>query len=412
MIDPAMMISRRDFSRGLASLMGLLTCLPICAQKAATRPPLSNRANSGEIENPKALSGFFLALADASSGRRIEPVRIMHFGDSHVAADVLTAEIRVDLQSQFGDGGAGYVVPRNPMSTRRRGLVTGATQGWQIEGIGGRLEVDRIYGPGGISLATSDPNEKIWLETSSNHFEVYYVRQPGGGTVDITIDGATILDAPLSLASGRVTTECITFDSPEDSIHRIEIRTLAPGKTRILGIVAERIVPGVSYDVLGVNGARISRLLTWNSVAFAANLAQRKPDLIILAYGTNEITDASWTPASYRRLLKTVINELRQATPQASILLFAPPDRADLPQASARMPAMIEVQRRAAFESGAAFWSAYDAMGGAGSMNSWVVRGLGQGDRVHLTRQGYAQLADSFFHDLMRAYSQSRLKSR
>jgi lysophospholipase L1-like esterase len=407
-----MMVYRRGFSRVLASLLMLLACLPVCAQKASPRSPLSNRANSSGIENPSALSGFFGALADVSSGRRIEPVRVMHFGDSHVAADVLTAEIRGNLQSQFGDGGAGFIVPRNPMSTRRRGVLSGATQGWQIEGIGGRLESDGIYGPGGISLATGSPNERIWLETFSNHFEVYYVRQPGGGTVDITIDGASILDAPLSLASRRVTTECLTFDSPEDSIHRVEIRTLSSGKTRILGIVAERIVPGVSYDVLGINGARLSRLLSWNSVAFAANLAQRKPDLIILAYGTNEVTDSAWTPALYRRLLKTVINEIREAAPQASILLFAPPDRADLPQASARMPAMIETQRRAAFESGAAFWSAYGAMGGAGSMNNWVMRGLGQGDRVHLTRQGYGQLADSFFHDLMRAYGQSRLKSR
>jgi lysophospholipase L1-like esterase len=406
------MIFRHAGRRASAFLLLSLSCLPVCAQKAAPRSPLANRANSSEIENPGALSSFFGALADVSSGRRIEPVRVMHFGDSHVAADVLTAEIRGNFQSQFGDGGPGYIVPLNPMSTRRRGVLTGATQGWQIEGIGGRLESDSIYGPGGISLATSSPSEKIWLETLSNHFEVYYVRQPGGGTVDITIDGASILDAPLSLASRRVTTECLTFDSPADSIHRIEIRTLTAGKTRILGIVAERIVPGVSYDVLGINGARLSRWLSWNSVAFAANLNQRKPDLIILAYGTNEVTDAAWTPAAYRRLLRTVINELRETAPQASILLFAPPDRSDLPQASARLPAMIETQRRVAFESGAAFWSAYDAMGGAGSMNNWVRRGLGQGDRVHLTRPGYVQLADSFFRDLMRAYGQSQLKSR
>ena len=29
----------------------------------------------------------------------------MHFGDSHVAADVLTREIRDRFQNEFGDGG-------------------------------------------------------------------------------------------------------------------------------------------------------------------------------------------------------------------------------------------------------------------------------------------------------------------
>ena len=377
-----------------------------------TAPPPSDRSNLTAIENPGALANFFKALSEAKSGRRIEPVRLMHFGDSHVAADVLTAEIRQRLQSQFGDGGAGYIVPRNPMSTRRRGVLSGATQGWQIEGIGGRLESDGIYGPAGISLMTSAPNERIWLEASCNHFEVYYVSQPGGGKIDIEIDGASVLDEPLSLNSHRIATESITFDNPADTVHRLEIRTLLPGKTRILGIAAERIAPGISYDVLGINGARASRLLSWNTAALAANLAQRKPELIVLAYGTNEVADPSWTPASYRRLLKVVIHELRAAAPQASILLFAPPDRTDLPLAAQRMPAMIETERRAAIESNAAFWSAYDAMGGPGSMNAWVGRGLGQGDQVHLTRPGYAMLADAFFRDLMRAYNQSKTRSR
>ena len=389
-----------------AAAMIFVAALSVSAQNSASRSSVS------KIENPGALVNFFEALAEVSSGRRIEPVRVMHFGDSHVAADVLTAEIRLRLQNQFGDGGAGYIVPRNPMSTRRRAVVSGATQGWQIEGIGGRSESDGIYGPAGISLATNAPHERIWLEASCNHFEVYYVSQPGGGKIDIKIDGASALDGPLSLASHRVATGSITFDNPADTIHRLEIRTLAAGKARILGSVAERIVPGVSYDVLGINGARASRLLSWNPGAFAANLAQRKPDLIILAYGTNEVADASWTPPSYRRLLDAVIRELHNAAPQASILLFAPPDRADLPIAAERMAALVETERRAAIESDAAFWSAFAAMGGPGSMNVWVGRGLAQGDHVHLTRPGYALLADAFFRDLMRAYDSSRARSR
>jgi lysophospholipase L1-like esterase len=192
----------------------------------------------------------------------------------------------------------------------------------------------------------------------------------------------------------------------------VEIRTLTGGKTRILGIVAERLAPGLSYDVLGINGARASRILSWNTAALSANLAQRNPDLIILAYGTNEVADPDWTPAGYRRVLANVIRELHTAAPQASILLFAPPDRADLPLASDRMPSMANAQRRAAIESNAGFWSAFDAMGGPGSMDAWVARGLGHGDRVHLSRQGYSLLAKAFFGDLMRAHSQSRLRSR
>jgi 3-hydroxy-3-methylglutaryl CoA synthase len=81
-----------------------LCVLPVCAQP-------KNKTLRGGIENPNALRSFFAALNEASAKQRLEPVRIMHFGDSHVAADVLTREIRERFQADFGAGGAGFVVP-------------------------------------------------------------------------------------------------------------------------------------------------------------------------------------------------------------------------------------------------------------------------------------------------------------
>ncbi len=365
----------------------------------ADEPPRSG------IENPAALQNFFRALRDARSRQRLEPVRIMHFGDSHTAADVLTADIRRHLQGDFGDGGAGWIVPKNPMSTRRLGITSGATSGWSIDGIGGRIAPHRIYGPAGIALSTRQPNERAWVEAPGNHFELYYVRQPGGGSIDVLVDGRSVLDAPVYLTSSRPEASHLFFDTPAaNSRHRVEVRTLSEGQVSILGIVAENLAPGVVYDVLGVNGARASRILSWNQSALAAVLADRKPDLIVLEYGTNEVADSGWTVASYQRLLAGLLRRLQSAAPQASLILLGPPDRSDLPVAVNQMPLLIEAQRRAAFQTGAAFWSSYDAMGGGGTMNAWVAQGLGQGDHVHLTRAGYDRIADHFYRDLMLVY--------
>ena len=65
---------------------------------------------------------------------------------------------------------------------------------------------------------------------------------------------------------------------------------------------------------------------------------------------------------------------------------------------------MIVAQRRAANAADAAFWSAYEAMGGTDGMNVWIAQGLGQADRVHLTRAGYNRLADYFYQDLTLAF--------
>ena len=67
----------------------------------------------------------------AATGRR-RTVRIVHYGDSHTAADILTAEIRRQFQHDFGNGGAGYMIARNPFSTPRRGVASGATPGWIV----------------------------------------------------------------------------------------------------------------------------------------------------------------------------------------------------------------------------------------------------------------------------------------
>lgn len=357
------------------------------------------------IENATALKDFFRALAEARSGRRLEPVRIMHFGDSHVAADVLTAQIRRQLQHNFGDGGAGFIVPKNPMSTRRLGVTSGATSGWVIEGIGGRVAPDRIYGPAGIALSANQPGERAWIEAAGNHFELYYVRQPGGGMIDVLLDGASVLDSALSLQSTTPEAGHLFFDSPAKTRHRVEVRTLTSGKVRILGIVTERVAPGLVYDVLGVNGARASRILSWNQPALAEVLADRKPDLIVLEYGSNEVADPNWTPASYQRLLIGILRRLHDAAPEASLLLIGPPDRSDLPIAVNRMPSMIASQRRAATATGAVFWNSFEAMGGEGMMNVWISQGLGQTDRVHLTRAGYNRLANYFYEDLMLAFA-------
>jgi len=378
----------------------LFLTLPATAQ----RPALRARG----IENPAALRSFFAALRATSSGRRLEPLRIMQFGDSHTAADVLTAQIRRRFQADFGDGGPGFLVPNNPMSTRRRGVTSGASSGWIVEGIGGRIAPDYIYGPAGIALGTSLPNERVWFETVSNHFEIYYVLQPGGGSIDIEMNGSSVLDAPISLAARVARLGHFSCDEPGLMTQQLQVRTLTPGKVRLLGFVGERLNAGVAYDVFGVNGARASRMLGWNPEAFKGVIAERKPNLIIIAFGTNEAGDADWSPLMYEQLLGRILRRLRDAAPQASVLIFGPPDRADLPMAAKRMAFVVDAERRAAIANNAAFWSSYAAMGGPGSMNAWRTRGLAQADQVHLTTPGYIHLADLFYTDLKHAYEDAK----
>lgn len=167
---------------------------------------------------------------------------------------------------------------------------------------------------------------------------------------------------------------------------------------------------GVDFRILGINGMRAVKLVGWSSRDYQRNVTDQAPDLIIVAYGTNEVVDQNWSLDSYEQMFAGILRRFHQAAPQASILVIAPPDRCLLTnqgwQPAPRMQTLIAAQYRAAMAEGAAFWSASEAMGGDGSMRAWVADHLGQNDHVHLTSKGYARLGTIFYTDFVLSYNQ------
>jgi lysophospholipase L1-like esterase len=395
----------------LSSTIYLGFTVSVFAQQAPATPteppkPVLKASVHRGLENPAALNTFFAQLDRVKRKINIEPLRIAHFGDSHVAADLLTAYIRRHFQADFGNGGDGLLIAKNPFSTPRRGVDMGTSGGWVVDGIGKGAGNDGAYGMAGISITAEKKDERIWVEATTNHFDVYVLKGPGSATIDVSVDGVSVLDRPMNLSSEKTSVEVIPYDTPLVGRHRLELRTVTPGRARILGIASEQIEPGagVCYDVLGINGARASRVLGWNDRVLCDTLSKRSPDLIIVAYGTNEVTDKDWNIASYSAMFAGILKMFKRAAPKASIIVFGPPDRADNTDATSRMPDMLAAQRKAAKEAGAAFWCSYDAMGGAGAMDNWVSNHLGQPDHVHLTKDGYQRIGDMFYEDVKKAY--------
>ncbi|HKG23672.1 MAG TPA: GDSL-type esterase/lipase family protein, partial [Blastocatellia bacterium] len=359
-----------------------------------------------------------------------EITRIIHYGDSHVAADILSGALRRKLQYCFGDSGPGYVLAGRPWPWySRAGFTSRMSAGWHSDGLeDGSLATDGSLGLAGVSFSAQGPGEWITLTADWQRAEIYLLEQPGGGAVDLLVDGVEYRSR-VDLSSNRRAPLYISLEGddgprrqsplpyPFDSMPRtIEVRTVAPGRVRILGAVLERRRAGIVYDALGINGARADRPLLWDWRLFASNLKRRDPDLIILAYGSNEVSDPGLDLEEYGRNLSTLLARIREAAPDASVLVTSPPDRALRSGTgwirARKMAALVAAQKRAALSSGAAFWDLFHAMGGSGSIEKWVGRRppLAQPDRVHLTREGYNLAAASLFDELMRGYQESRPK--
>ena len=355
------------------------------------------------IENAAGLVPFFEQLYRQQKGEREGPIRILHYGDSHTAADDWTGQMRAHFQERFGDGGSGYSLAGRPWNGYRRFDVrSGSTRGWHTDGLIGRPG-DGIYGLGGVSMSSKAAHEALYVEASGASFELFYERQPGGGLIDLYDNGEPVERLSTEGDAGAGYYHLDAIPGP----HRFELETVDPHPVRLFGWVAENST-GVTYEALGINGAQASIVLDWDEQTLRSNVERRNPALIVLAYGTNEAGRRDYTLESYRNTFSQVLARFRAAAPTATILVIGPPDRLQKTrrgwQTMEKLDTIIDAQRQAALANGCPFWDLRGKMGGAGAMAQWVNAGMAQNDRVHFTSPGYRMLGDAVFRDVINQY--------
>jgi lysophospholipase L1-like esterase len=356
------------------------------------------------VENAAALIPFFEQLYRHQRGELAGPLHILHYGDSHTAADEWTGDLRTRFQERFGDGGSGFSLAGRPWNSyRRMDVRSGSTRGWHSDGLVGRTG-DGVYGLGGVSMSAARAHEAVYLDANAAEFELFYYQQPGGGTVQVYDNGVPMEQISTDGEPGPAYYRLEAIPG----MHRVEAETLDRGPVRLFGWVAENTT-GVTYETLGINGAEASIVLGWNEETLRSNIEHRNPALIVLAYGTNEAGRKDWTLESYREMYSQIIARLRADAPTATILVIGPPDRTQKIrkvgwQTMEKVDVIAEAQREAALASGCAFWDLRAKMGGKGSMLRWVAAGMAQADHVHFTGPGYRMLGDAVFRDVMSQY--------
>ena len=362
-------------------------------------------AASIPVENAAAMIPFFEQLYRHQSGEMQGPVRILHYGDSHTAADEWTGALRAHFQGRFGDGGSGYSFAGRPYSGYRRLDIrsSGSSRGWHTDGLVGQKAGDGIYGLGGVSISTERPHESVFLDTDAAVFELFYYQQPGGGSLQVFDNGTPV---ERISTQGDARPGYYRLDAAPGA-HRFEVETMDKAPVRLFGWVSENAT-GITYESMGINGAQASIFLNWNGPTLQSNVARRDPALIVLAYGTNEAGIGHWTLESYREMFSKLIAEFRAAAPAATILVIGPPDRQQRSRKGwvtlDQMDMIVEAQRQAAYAAGCPFWDMRAKMGGRDAMEQWVAGGMAQYDHVHFTAPGYRLLGDAIFRDVMSQY--------
>jgi lysophospholipase L1-like esterase len=369
-------------------------------------------------DNNHALDHFYQALWRTEKGQPDAVTRIVHYGDSPTTADLVTGDVRKMLQKRFGDAGHGFILAAKPWAWYQHRDVRLSASGWH-DVPASRFEArDGFFGLGGVSFTGSaNASTKIVLEDPGHsRFEVWYLRQPDGGVLTFWADGRQLGRVDTSGSSKEPGFAPFTVAA---GVSNLELR-VERGPVRVFGITAEKAGPGVVYDSLGLNGASITVLSRmFNQAHWAEELRHRNPDLVVLNYGTNEADFAEFIDNAkrYEPELRTAIARLRQALPEASVLVMSPMDRGQrsgpgVIETMATIPHIVAIQRRVARETGCGFFDTFAAMGGEGTMARWYTAQprLVSADLIHPYPEGGRKIAAIFAREVGAGLNRYKLR--
>lgn len=377
--------------------------------------PKEKTEGSGRVEaiqDPKrSMAHFYRSLALTAGRKRKAITRVLHYGDSLIDLDHITGPLRRTLQRRFGDGGHGFVLAAKPWRWyNHAGLSHAESSSWthyNLMGKGGAKRSAHL-GLGCAAVQSAAGRSWVLLKTSekltSTRLEVHYLKMRGGGKILVTVNGkqlATIETAADRKVSGR---QILTVP---DEPHRVRLTTY--GRVRLFGIVLEREGPGITWENLTLVSARFHQLLSLDTIHWAEQLKLRRPDLVVFQFGANDTISYGGDLERYGRQIKEVMTRMRQALPRSSCMVIGPLDRLQR-DARGRLssPKNVRIvskkQRQMALAAGCAFWDGQRAMGGPGSMRSWLERGLALKDMVHLNVRGSRVMAGLLERALLDGY--------
>ncbi len=173
---------------------------------------------------------------------------------------------------------------------------------------------------------------------------------------------------------------------------------------------------------LGTVGAQFMHFGRTDDRVVTTELAVYRPDLIVVAYGTNEAFRPGFSASAYEATLRADLTRLKRLAPGVPMLLVGAPDSATkLPalqtgengtsspcasggqwRPTAALASVQAIQRRQAKAFGIAYWDWAQRMGGRCVADGWTqgASPMMRGDHVHFTSRGGAEIARLLQADL------------
>ena len=405
--------------------------------------------------NPDALLCFYEKLAQIKLPDSRQKINIVHVGDSHIQADLMTNVVRERLQAEYGNAGRGLVFPYNLAKTNGPWDVRFSSNGSFSSFRNVSTVSSANIGLTGILLQARKEEFAIELNAkeSDNYFTTIKILTPNnvpsfdlatakktivfesqvpktithkiksgdvlGSIADKYNISLTALKRANGLKSNNIragkTLKIPTNEKQNRSISRSEFIPLEIQKDAFSHFYTSEnlldkiyLIPNKDENEFELNGIVLenndSGILYHNSGVngakfsdynkyplFFEQLKALHPDVLVLSFGTNESFD-KMNAEDFIIQLDLFISNARKQNPFVEIIISTPPP--SLFKRKYPNTFVADYSKKIidlAFSRRVAIWDLYTDMGGLYGINHNAKAGLIGPDRVHYTKAGYVK---------------------
>ena len=385
-------------------LIFLILALPLVAQEIDF---INNEANHIVLngDNWSTLKKALKSPKSWTDGK----FQLVQIGDSHIQPDIMTAQVRKQMQDKWGNGGRGlipafYLAKTNEptdyilkSSTRVKDYSRILSRNWTTD-----------IGLTGVAVRFDTAYTELYIKAkvpSDQFTRVTLLHAPKGGYETASYDGDVLFAKELSSWAQQFqlkrSTDTVTLGVPCPS--------------DFYGAILTNDKRGVMVHSIGNNGATYS---SYCKVAdFGEQLKVLKPQLVIISLGTNEAFGNITGTENY---ITQLIADIRKHNPNAKFLLTTPMECQK--RVSRQVAQKVKVgggkRKKARYKTvyktvssyaanekvnqvrqlildygrkhKIATWDLYQVAGGHGASSKWVAAGLmNPSDHLHQLESGY-----------------------
>lgn len=397
-------------------------------------------------DDPTWFDRFFLHLQLAELDSSM--VHIVHYGDSQLEEDRISATIREDLQTEFGGAGPGMMPPIMTVPSQTTSHYNeGALQRYILFGPKEEEASHNRYGPLAqfadlngsaiISIKKRDDRKNAFPHVGGYNTVKVLAGKRGNLKLRLVYARTFVEEIPEDADSATAakppkrTIRNVEAEAPTvETFNKLKVYTwklpdttssakiYLSGNTEIYAVSADGAY-GVAVDNVAMRGSSGTIFHRIDTELLSEAYKAMNVRLIIMEYGGNLVpgtnkSNVEWT----RKLITRQIQAIQKANPDADIIFFGPADMAKQVDGSWKtypgLALTIKTLREVALDNGVAFWDMHRVMGGNGSMIKWVQKepALGFTDHIHFTRRGAAYMADLFSSTLRMYYDYFQFRDR